>query len=122
MAIAVTVRLIQLLPKNRVCNEVLKQTKKGATDLFRKYTQVDFVDENADHSDWIFFDYVIVQALRQQRHLRAGLAFNESLHDRPGYDLDDQKIRQLQVCSHRLDPKLPLAKGRNRPEVDGRGV
>jgi hypothetical protein len=26
-----------------------------------------------------------------------------SLHDRPRYDLDDQKIRQLQVFSHSLD-------------------
>ena len=67
--------------------------------------QVEFIDENVDHSDWIFFGYVIVQALRQQSHLRPGLAFNESLHDRPRYDLDDQKIRQLQVFSHSLDPK-----------------
>jgi hypothetical protein len=43
--------------------------------------------------------------------LRPSLTFNKSLHDRPRYDLNDQKIRQLQVFSHSLDPKLPFAKG-----------
>ncbi len=52
-----------------------------------KYTQVELVDENVDHSDWIFFGYVIVQALRQKRHLRPSLTFDESLHDR-GIDQD----------------------------------
>jgi len=27
--------------------------------------QVEFIDENVDHPDWIFFGYVIVQTLRQ---------------------------------------------------------
>ncbi|HJH19120.1 MAG TPA: hypothetical protein K8W20_10455, partial [Pseudomonas lactis] len=45
------------------------------------------------------------QALRQQRDLRPSLTFNKSLHDRPRYDLDDQKIRQLREFSHSLDPK-----------------
>ncbi|MNC33797.1 hypothetical protein D3C75_822050 [compost metagenome] len=70
-----------------------------------KCTQVEFIDENVDHSHWIFFGYVIVQALRQQRDLRPSLTFNESLHDRPRHDLDDQKIRQSQAFSHSLDPK-----------------
>ncbi|MEN5315366.1 hypothetical protein, partial [Pseudomonas koreensis] len=45
--------------------------------------------------------------------LRPSLTFNKSLHDRPRYDLDDQKIRQLREFSHSLDPKQPLvtAKG-----------
>ncbi|MNL21791.1 hypothetical protein D3C87_1430960 [compost metagenome] len=64
-----------------------------------KCTQVEFIDENVDHSDWIFFGYVIVQALRQQSHLRPGLAFNESLHDRPRYDLDEQKLRSSSAYS-----------------------
>ncbi|VVO24536.1 hypothetical protein PS704_04492 [Pseudomonas fluorescens] len=79
-----------------------------------KCPQVEFIDENVDHSDWIFFGYVIVQALRQQSYLRPGLTFNKSLHDRPRYDLDDQKIRQLREFSHSLDPKLTVTKGRNR--------
>jgi hypothetical protein len=57
-----------------------------------KCTQVEFIDENVNHSHWIFFGDVIVQALRQQRDVRPSLTFNESLHDRPRYDLDDQKI------------------------------
>jgi len=68
-------------------------------------TQIEFIDENVDHSDRIFFGYIIVQALRQQRHLRPSLTFDESLHDRPRYDLDDQKVRQTLAFSHSLDPK-----------------
>ena len=30
-----------------------------------KRTQFEFIDENVDYSHWIFFDYVIVQALWQ---------------------------------------------------------
>jgi hypothetical protein len=67
-----------------------------------KCTQVEFIDENVDHSHWIFFGYVIVQALRQQRDLRPSLTFNESFHDRPQYDLDDQKVRQTLAFSHSL--------------------
>ncbi|APC14249.1 hypothetical protein BLL42_00270 [Pseudomonas frederiksbergensis] len=65
-------------------------------------TEVEFIDGNVDHSDWIFFSYVIVQALRQQRHLRPSLTFNESLHDRSRSDLDDQKVRQSLAFSHSL--------------------
>ncbi|VVN70969.1 hypothetical protein PS726_00412 [Pseudomonas fluorescens] len=74
-----------------------------------KCTQIEFIDENVDHSDRIFFGYIIVQALRQQRHLRPSLTFDESLHDRPRYDLDDQKVRQTLAFSHSLDPKDTLA-------------
>uniref|UniRef100_UPI001CBE5C83 hypothetical protein n=1 Tax=Pseudomonas sp. GL-B-16 TaxID=2832373 RepID=UPI001CBE5C83 len=51
------------------------------------------------------------QALRQQRDLRPSLTLNESLHDRPRYDLDDQKVRQSLAFSHTLDPKQPLTIG-----------
>jgi hypothetical protein len=55
--------------------------------------------------------------------LRPSLTFNKSLHHRPRYDLDDQKIRQLREFSLSLDPErtfamaalgrfLPLATGR----------
>jgi hypothetical protein len=47
--------------------------------------------------------------------LRPSLTFNKSLHDRPRYDLNDQKIRQLQVFSHSLGPLLPFMKGRESP-------
>lgn len=69
-----------------------------------KCTQVEFIDKNVDHAHWIFFSYVIVQTLRQQGDLRPSLTFNESLHDRPRNDLDDQKVRQSLACSHSLDP------------------
>ncbi|CAJ0571094.1 unnamed protein product, partial [Mesorhabditis spiculigera] len=40
----------------------------GRINTFKsKCAQVEFIDENVDHSQWIFFGYVIVQALRQQR-------------------------------------------------------
>ncbi|WP_222435372.1 hypothetical protein, partial [Pseudomonas mandelii] len=61
------------------------------------------------------------QTLRQQGDLRPSLTFNKSLHDRPRYDLDDQKVRQSLAFSHSLDPKLPLADaaiGQERPLVD----
>jgi hypothetical protein len=74
-------------------------------------TQVEFINENVDHSHCIFFGNVIVQALRQHRDLRPSLTFNESLHDRPHYDLDDQKMRQLRVFSHSLGRLPTVAKG-----------
>jgi hypothetical protein len=81
-------------------------TRCGRIDALKtKCAHVEFIDENVDHSDWIFFGYVIVQALWQQSHLRPGLAFNESLHDRPCYDLDDEKVRRLLAHSHSLAPK-----------------
>ncbi|MNE45595.1 hypothetical protein D3C80_1398850 [compost metagenome] len=82
-----------------------------------KCTQVEFIDENVDHSHWIFFGYVIVQALRQQRDLRPSLTFNESLHDRPRYDLDDQKVRQSLAFSHSLGRSLPVTTDRKRQEA-----
>lgn len=60
-------------------------------------SQVEFIDENVDHPNWVFFGDVIIQALRQQRDLRPDLTFNEPRHDRPHHDLDDQKVRQAQV-------------------------
>ena len=82
-----------------------RTTSCGRIDALKtKCAQVEFIDENIDHSHWIFFGYVIAQALRQLCHLRPSLTFNGSLHDRPHYDLDDQKIRQLQAFSHSLDP------------------
>jgi hypothetical protein len=39
----------------------------------------------------------MVQLLRQQNNLRSNLTFNEPLHDRLGYNPEDQKIRQLRV-------------------------
>ncbi|AYN11142.1 hypothetical protein [Pseudomonas putida] len=42
--------------------------------------------------------------------LRPRLTLNESLHDRPRHDLDDQKVRQSQAFSHSLDPKQPFTK------------
>jgi hypothetical protein len=81
-------------------------TRSGRIDALKpKCAQVEFIDENVDHSHWIFFGYVIVQTLRQQGDLRPGLAFNESLHDRPCYDLDDEKVRRLLALSHSLAPK-----------------
>ncbi len=74
--------------------------------------------ENVDHSGWIFFGYIIVQALRQQRHLRPSLTFDESLHDRPRYDLDDQKVRQTLAFSHSLDPKQPVVGHTNKRKLD----
>lgn len=72
-----------------------------------KCTQVEFIDENVEHSHWIFFGNVIVQALRQQSDLRPSLTFNESLRDRLRYDLDDQKIRQALAFSRSLGRLLP---------------
>ena len=66
-------------------------------------TEVELIDENVDHSNWIFFGYVIVKALRPQRHLRPSLALDKSLHDRPRSNLDDQKVRQSLAFSHSLD-------------------
>ncbi|WP_211256846.1 hypothetical protein, partial [Pseudomonas monteilii] len=43
--------------------------------------------------------------------------FNESLHDRPRRDLDDQKVRQSQAFSHSLGRKQPVATERNRPNA-----
>jgi hypothetical protein len=40
--------------------------------------------------------------------LRPSLTFNESLHDRPRYDLDDQKVRQSLAFSHSLGRSLPV--------------
>jgi len=75
---------------------------RGRIDALKtKCAQVEFIDENIEHADWIFFDYVIVQALRQQRNF----TLNESPQDRPRYDLDDQKVRQSLAFSHSLDPK-----------------
>ncbi|MEB0226634.1 hypothetical protein, partial [Pseudomonas sp. 10S4] len=37
-------------------------------------------------------------------------------HDRPRYDLDDQKIRQLREFSHSLDPKLTLVRQKTSDE------
>ncbi|WP_259154718.1 hypothetical protein, partial [Pseudomonas sp. JAI111] len=51
-----------------------------------------------------------------------GLAFNESLHDRPRYDLDDQKIRQLQVFSHSLGRFQPVLTGSYWPFSACRGA
>lgn len=82
-----------------------------------KCPQVEFIDENVDHSDWIFFGYVIVQALRQQSYLRPDLTFNKSLHDRPRYDLDDQKIRQLREFSHSLGRFRTFARSSNRSKA-----
>ncbi|WP_223441010.1 hypothetical protein, partial [Pseudomonas sp. BF-R-19] len=56
------------------------------------------------------------QALRQQRDLRPSLTFNESLHDRPQYDLDDQKVRQTLAFSHSLGRFLPFVTGNDRPK------
>ncbi len=67
-------------------------------------SKVEFIDENVNYPNWVFFGDVIVQALRQQRDLRPSLTSNESLHDRPRHDLDDQKVRQSQAFSHSLDP------------------
>jgi len=47
--------------------------------------------------------------------LRPSLTFNKSFHDRPRYDLDDQKIRQLREFSHSLGLLQPVATGNNRP-------
>lgn len=33
-------------------------------------SEVEFIDENVDHPNWVFFGDVIIQALRQQRDLR----------------------------------------------------
>jgi hypothetical protein len=60
--------------------------------LKTKSSQVEFIDENVDYSDWIFFGDGIVQALRQQYYLRPTHTFDESLHDRPRFA---QKIRSL---------------------------
>jgi hypothetical protein len=40
--------------------------------------------------------------------LRPTLTFDESLHDRPRFDLEDQKLRQSPVFSHSLDPLQTL--------------
>ncbi|MNM65197.1 hypothetical protein D3C81_766270 [compost metagenome] len=74
-------------------------------------SQVEFIDENVDHPNWVFFGDVIIQALRQQRDLRPGVTFNEPRHDRPRHDFYDQKVRQSQVFSHSLDPKRTVEKG-----------
>jgi hypothetical protein len=39
--------------------------------------------------------------------LRPSLTFDESLLDRPRYDLDDQKVRQSLAFSHSLGRSLP---------------
>ncbi|WP_222435371.1 hypothetical protein, partial [Pseudomonas mandelii] len=59
------------------------------------------------------------QTLRQQGDLRPSLTFNKSLHDRPRYDLDDQKVRQSLAFSHSLGRLLTLTTGNNRPQADG---
>jgi hypothetical protein len=85
---------------------ISRTTSWGRIDALKtKGAQVEFIDENVDHAHWIFFGYVIVQALRQQGDLRPSLTFNESLHGRPRSDLDDQKVRQSLAFSHSLDPK-----------------
>jgi hypothetical protein len=89
--------MMLLLPAARcyaVAGPIADKSTKGS---------VGGIFKNLEH--WIFFGYVIVQALRQQRDLRPSLTFNESLHDRPQYDLDDQKVRQTLAFSHSLDPK-----------------
>jgi len=73
--------------------------------LKTKCSHVEFVDENVDYSDWIVFGYLIIQALWQQCYLRPSLTFDESLHDRPRFDLEDQKLRQSSVFSHSLDQR-----------------
>ncbi len=78
-------------------------------------SEVEFIDENVDHPNWVFFGDVIIQALRQQRDLRPGFTFNEPFHDRPRHDLDDQKVRQSQVFSHSLGRKQPFTRVRFRP-------
>ncbi|GEM_PF-1802487 len=81
-------------------------------------SEVEFIDENVNHPNRVFFGDVIVQALRQQRDLRPGFTFNESLHDRPRHDLDDQKVRQSRAFSHSLDPKLPFGEDSDRAKAD----
>ena len=44
-----------------------RTTRCSRIHLKPKCAQVEFIDENVDHAHWIFFGYVIVQALRQQR-------------------------------------------------------
>ncbi|OOG14340.1 hypothetical protein BMS17_20245 [Pseudomonas sp. C9] len=42
-----------------------RTTSGGRIDVLKtKFAQVEFIDENVDHTDWIFLGYVIVQALR----------------------------------------------------------
>src|SRR5471030_3423057 len=100
-----------------------RTTRCSRINTFKpKCTQVEFIDENVDHAHWIFFGYVIVQTLRQQGDSRPSFTFNKSLHDRPRYNLDDQKIRQLLVSSHSLGLFQPFATGSNRSEPDGHYV
>jgi hypothetical protein len=45
-----------------------RTTRSGGIDALKtKCAQVEFIDENIDHSHCIFFGNVIVQTLRQQR-------------------------------------------------------
>ena len=85
-----------------------RTTRCGRIDALKtKCAQVEFIDENIDNAHWIFFGYVIVQTLWQQRHLRASLTFNKSLHDRPRYDLNDQKVRQsLALHTAKVDGRV----------------
>lgn len=69
--------------------------------------QVEFIDEDIDHTHWVFIGDVVVQALRQQCNLRSSLTFDESLHDCP-HGHDDQKVRQPRAFSHSLDPLQPF--------------
>lgn len=41
-------------------------------------SQVEFINENVDYPSWVFFSYVIVQALLQQCDLRLSLKHTRS--------------------------------------------
>ncbi|MNH20670.1 hypothetical protein D3C79_804490 [compost metagenome] len=73
-----------------------------------EHAQVEFIDEDIDHSHWVFIGDVVVQALRQQCDLRPSLTFDEPLHDCPRHDHDGQKVRQPWAFSHSLGRKLSL--------------
>lgn len=59
------------------------------------------------YPNWVFFSYVIVQTLRQQCERRPNLTLNESLHDCPCHDHDNQEVRQSLMFSHNLGRFLP---------------
>ena len=87
----------------------------GRIDALKpKRTQIEFIGENVDPPHWVFFGYVTVQTLRQQRDWRPRLTLNESLHDRPRHDLDHLKVRQSEVFSHSPGRFRSVVTGRNR--------
>jgi len=72
---------VELEQHRRVIARPAGGRRVGAGEAQR--LQVQFLDERVDRSDRVVLGDVVIEAVRQQRHLGSILAFDESLHRIP---------------------------------------